>query len=55
MEGMQEAFTNARAYLFIERRRMRLSRMNVLQPDDSTTPGDDLESDCQHSRRSAPG
>ncbi len=38
MEGLQEAFTNARGYLFIERRRMRLSRMNVLQPGDSTTP-----------------
>ncbi|MGO4280439.1 hypothetical protein SAMN05216321_105143 [Cupriavidus sp. OV038] len=43
MEGLQAALTNAGAYLLIERRRMRLSRMNVLQPDDSTAPGDDLE------------
>lgn len=43
MEGLQAALANAGAYLLIQRRCMRLSRMNVLQPDDSTTPSDDLE------------
>ncbi|NUA28640.1 hypothetical protein [Cupriavidus basilensis] len=43
LEALAEVFADARSCISIDRGRLRLSRMNVLLPEASASPGDDLE------------
>jgi len=48
LECMAQALGEAASRFRVERHRLRLSRMNVVLPSDSTTPGDDIELLCAH-------
>ncbi|MGN5479559.1 hypothetical protein ACTMU2_29525 [Cupriavidus basilensis] len=48
LECLGEVLGDAANRLHVERRRIRLSQVNVVLPADSTVPGDDLELLCAH-------
>jgi len=48
LECLAQVLGEAATRFRVERRRLRLSRMNVVLPQDSSTPGDDIELLCAH-------